>query len=130
MILGSLYGFFSLYRTSGTFEHTVAVVQRIDTRKVYRHRKIRYESEMLLAYPTERYGMLYTSQRNYWPFRETGDRLSLLYDPKHPRNIRLSGAEIFLWSVLLIVGGILSAFACFIYKKYRKSITLKREEYE
>lgn len=119
MLLGGVCGLMSLYKASRTCEHTTATVHRVDTRRVYRYRKTRYESEMLLSYPTERYGVLYTYRKVYFPFKKAGDRLSVLYEPNKPRNIRFPGIESVQWLLLLLAGILIEGVIWLVNKKLK-----------
>ena len=50
LLLGGAGGFVSLYMASQKYEHTTGVIRDYQTRKIYRYRKIRYESQMLISY--------------------------------------------------------------------------------
>lgn len=102
--LGGLVGFCSLYVASSTYEHTIGTIRKFQTKRVYRYRKMRYEHEMQISYPTVRYGNLSVSQITHWPFRSVGDELSVWYHPNRPWDIRLPGAECGLWGFLTVLG--------------------------
>ena len=46
-------------------QHTVGIVQRVETKKNYRHRKLRYDTEMTVIYSTEKYGFFFSSRRRH-----------------------------------------------------------------
>ena len=104
LTLVSLWNLSTLYGAFQTYEQSVGEVKQINTRKVYRYRKIRYEHEMIIGYPTLRYGELYVSRKYYWPFREKGDKVRVWYHPEHPREIFLPWEEGGLWGFLLASG--------------------------
>ena len=49
---------YPLCRAARNCHHTVGIVQRVETKKNYRHRKLRYDTEMTVIYSTEKYGLL------------------------------------------------------------------------
>lgn len=104
LALGGAGGFCSLYMASKEYVHAVGTVQKCQTKKVYRHRKLRYESEMSLIYPTEKYGELSVTEVSHWPFRSKGDKIVVWYHPDRPRDIRLPQCECILWGFLLVIG--------------------------
>lgn len=114
LLLGGAGGFVSLYMASQKYEHTTGVIRDYQTRKIYRYRKIRYESQMLISYPTDRYGDLLVTRTSYPPFRSKGDKLPVWYHPDHPREIRLPNSECMLWGLLAVAGliGIYGGWAC------------------
>lgn len=104
LFLGGIVGFYSLYQNFKEYEHTTAVVLKLQTKKVYRQRKIRYDTDMLLRYPTTKYGELSVSMKSYNPFRHEGDELSLWYHPERPREVIQPLDESLVWGILLIAG--------------------------
>lgn len=103
-LLGGVGGFASLCIASQNYEHTTGVIRKYQTKRVHRFRKIRYKSEMLIGYPTPKYGEMFVSRASYWPFRSEGDRLPVWYHPEHPRDIRLPNSECLLWGFLTVSG--------------------------
>lgn len=104
LFLGGIVGLSSLFIASKDCETTTGVVKKYQSKRVYRHRKIRYENEMLICYSTPRYGDLYVSEKSYCPFRKVGDEVTVWYHPEHPREIRLLVLECCIWGVLLVFG--------------------------
>lgn len=108
-------GLYSLYTASQNYERTVGVVRKFQTKRIYRYRKMRYESRMQVVYPTTRYGELSVSKISYWPFRSVGDKLMIWYHPDHPYEIRFPKSECILWA-FLIVFGLICIIVVFILK--------------
>ena len=52
---GGVWGFYSLYAISHRYEHTTGIIRTLQTKKIYRYRKIRYKKEMQIAYSTDKY---------------------------------------------------------------------------
>ena len=106
--------------TSKNYKKTIGIVEKYETKRVYKHGKNKYESTMLISYETERFGKLYTTMESYYPFRKVKDELTLWYDPNKPRNIKLPFSEI-AWALIFIPLGIgsilLSLMAVTIKKK-------------
>lgn len=107
LLLGGAGGFYSLFVASRSYEKTTGVVRDVRTKKVYRHRRLRYESKMLVSYPTSKYGELRVLKDSYCPFRSKGDELVVWYDSARPEEIRLPRSECAIWAVLLFVGIVL-----------------------
>ena len=59
---------YPLCRAARNCQHTVGIVQRVETKKSYRHRKPRYDTEMTVIYSTEKYGDLSVTRTTHWPF--------------------------------------------------------------
>lgn len=59
---------YPLCRAARNCHHTVGIVQRVETKKNYRHRKLRYDTEMTVIYSTEKYGDLSVTRTSHWPF--------------------------------------------------------------
>ena len=89
LFLGGVAGLGSLYMVSKNCESTTGVVKKYDRKRVYRHRKIRYESTMLVSYSTPKYGEMHVYKKSHCPFREVGDELTVWYDRNRPEAIRL-----------------------------------------
>ena len=64
---GGVWGFYSLYAISHRYEHTTGIIRTLQTKKIYRYRKIRYKKEMQIAYSTDKYGDLFATRISYWP---------------------------------------------------------------
>lgn len=65
---------YPLCRAARNCQHTVGIVQRVETKKSYRHRKPRYDTEMTVIYSTEKYGDLSVTRTTHWPFTRKGMR--------------------------------------------------------
>ena len=115
--------YFYCYRIKN-YTKTIGIVEKYETKRVYKHGKNKYESTMLISYETERFGKLYTSMESYYPFRKVKDKLTLWYDPNKPRNIKLPFSEI-AWALIFIPIGIgsilLSSMAI------TKAVTIKKK---
>lgn len=98
LFLGGVAGLGSLYMVSKDCESTAGVVKKYDRKRVYRHRKIRYESTMLVSYSTPKYGEMHVYKKSHCPFREVGNELTVWYDRNRPEAIRLPVSE----SILLV----------------------------
>lgn len=101
---GGTVGLYSLYTASQNYERTVGVVRKFQTKRIYRYRKMRYESRMQVVYPTTRYGEMSVSKISHWPFRSVGDKLTIWYRPDRPHEIRLPKSECMLWGSLVVLG--------------------------
>lgn len=86
-IIFASYGLYSLYDKSESMEHTVGVVKNLDTRKIYRHRKTRYENTAHISYDTKLYGSMHVGVKLYNPFIFQGDSISVWYSPDRPEKI-------------------------------------------
>lgn len=104
LLLGGMAGMYSLYEASQACGRTTGTVRRIQTKRIYRSRKIRYESRMQVCYQTPRYGKLVVSTENYNPFRSEGDEVLVWYHPDRPREIRLPWSECAVWGLLIAAG--------------------------
>lgn len=104
LFLGGLTGSYSLYKASQKYERTTGVVCVLQTKKVYRHRKLRYYSQMTISYPTSKYGNVRVSMESYDPFRKKGDELPVWYHPERPREVRLPKSEGCLWGFFIVAG--------------------------
>lgn len=89
LLLGGISGFHSLYLASQSYETTTAVITKLQKKKEYRSRKVRYNYTIWISYPTQKYGNLSTSQTTHNSFQQVGDELTVWYHPERPREIRL-----------------------------------------
>lgn len=120
LFLGGAVGLTSLYIASKDHESTTGVVKKYDRKRVYRHRKIRYESEMLISYPTPKYGEMHVYKKSHCPFREVGDELTVWYHRERPEEIRLPVSESILFGTL-VVFGLLCTYGGICYRKATKN---------
>lgn len=104
LLLGGINGFHSLYLASQSYETTTAVITKLQKKKEYRSRKVRYNYTIWISYPTQKYGNLSTSQTTHNPFQQVGDELTVWYHPERPREIRLPASECWLWTLLTGLG--------------------------
>lgn len=104
LLWGGAGGFYTLYTASKNCERATGIVQSINTQKVYRHRKIRYDSRMLVTYPTPQHGKISVSMKNYNPFRKKGDEVLVWYDPNLPREACLPYSDALIWGILVASG--------------------------
>lgn len=103
-LLSGISGFYSLYLASQSYETTTAVITKLQKKKEYRSRKVRYNYTIWISYPTQKYGNLSTSQTTHNPFQQVGDELTVWYHPERPREIRLPASECWLWTLLTGLG--------------------------
>lgn len=101
---GGLAGFYSLYAASRHYERTEGVIKSFTTKKIRRYRKLRYEHEMQICYPTSQYGNMSVSEKSYWPFRSAGDSLTVWYHPERPYDIHLPDSEWVYWASMTALG--------------------------
>ena len=104
LLLGGISGFHSLYLASQSYETTTAVITKLQKKKEYRSRKVRYNYTIWISYPTQKYGNLSASQTTHNPFQQVGDELTVWYHPERPREIRLPASECWLWTLLTGLG--------------------------
>lgn len=104
LLLGGISGFYSLYLASQSYETTTAVITKLQKKKEYRSRKVRYNYTIWISYPTQKYGNLSASQTTHNPFQQVGDKLTVWYHPERPREIRLPASECWLWTLLTGLG--------------------------
>ena len=104
LLLGGISGFYSLYLASQSYETTTAVITKLQKKKEYRSRKVRYNYTIWISYHTQKYGNLSTSQTTHNPFQQVGDELTVWYHPERPREIRLPASECWLWTLLTGLG--------------------------
>ena len=104
LLLGGISGFYSLYLASQSYETTTAVITKLQKKKEYRSRKVRYNYTIWISYPTQKYGNLSTSQTTHNPFQQVGDELTVWYHPERPREIRLPASACWLWTLLTGLG--------------------------
>lgn len=103
-LLSGISGFYSLYLASQSYETTTAVITKLQKKKEYRSRKVRYNYTIWISYPTQKYGNLSASQTTHNPFQQVGDELTVWYHPERPREIRLPASECWLWTLLTGLG--------------------------
>lgn len=103
-LLSGISGFYSLYLASQSYETTTAVITKLQKKKGYRSRKVRYNYTIWISYPTQKYGNLSASQTTHNPFQQVGDELTVWYHPERPREIRLPASECWLWTLLTGLG--------------------------
>lgn len=103
-LLSGISGFYSLYLASQSYETTTAVITKLQKKKEYRSRKVRYNYTIWISYPTQKYGNLSASQTTHNPFQQIGDELTVWYHPERPREIRLPASECWLWTLLTGLG--------------------------
>jgi len=120
LFLGGIAGLSSLFIASKDCESTTGVVKKYDRKRVYRHRKIRYESTMLVSYSTPKYGEMHVYKKSHCPFREVGDELTVWYDRNRPEAIRLPVSESSLYGTL-VVFGLLGICGGICYRKATKN---------
>ena len=104
LLLGGISVFYSLYLASQSYETTTAVITKLQKKKEYRSRKVRYNYTIWISYPTQKYGNLSASQTTHNPFQQVGDELTVWYHPERPREIRLPASECWLWTLLTGLG--------------------------
>ena len=104
LLLGGISGFYSLYLASQSYETTTAVITKLQKKKEYRSRKVRYNYTIWISYPTQKYGNLSASQTTHNPFQQVGDELTVWYHPERPSEIRLPASECWLWTLLTGLG--------------------------
>lgn len=104
LLLGGVVGFASLYTASKEYESATGIVQDVQSKVEYRHRKRRYKNKMQISFPTLKYGEQRITCESYWPFRSKGDELTVWYHPDRPWESRLPGSESVLWGVLVASG--------------------------
>lgn len=104
LLLGGISGLYSLYLASQSYETTTAVITKLQKKKEYRSRKVRYNYTIWISYPTQKYGNLSASQTTHNPFQQVGDELTVWYHPERPREIRLPASECWLWTLLTGLG--------------------------
>ena len=117
---GALYGFWSLHQAYSTHERAVGVIQKTRTERVHRHRKVRFEHEMLIKYSTAKYGDCYVTKKYYWPFRQVGDKITVLCRPQHTNDVRLPGEECWIWGAMLVCGLICAGGAWVMLRPERR----------
>ena len=115
LLLGGISGFYSLYLASQSYETTTAVITKLQKKKEYRSRKVRYNYTIWISYPTQKYGNLSASQTTHNPFLQVGDELTVWYHPERPREIRLPASECWLWT-LLTGFGLLCIYGGFYFR--------------
>lgn len=120
LFLGGIVGLSSLIIASKDCETTTGVVKKYNRKRIYRRRKIRYESEMLICYPTLKYGDMYVYEKSHNPFRKVGDELTVWYDRNRPEAIRLPVSESILFGTL-VVFGVLCTYGGICYRKATKN---------
>ena len=116
LTLIGMIGFFSFIGTKN-YIHTVGVVEQYNRKRVYKYRKTRYESTMVISYKTDKYGTLYTTLKSYYPFRKVGDKMPLWYDADKPRDIKLPFSDSILYIFSTVLGLGLISFGIYILKK-------------
>ncbi|OEJ15859.1 hypothetical protein BFL38_10390 [Brachyspira hampsonii] len=104
LFIVGIIGIFSIFIGTKNYIHTVCIVEQYNTKKVYKHRKIRYENTMVISYDTDKYGKLYTTLKSYYPFRKVGDKLTLWYNHEKPRDIKLPFSEGILYVLFILFG--------------------------
>lgn len=104
LFLGGIVGLSSLIIALKDCETTTGVVKKYNRKRIYRRRKIRYESEMLICYPTLKYGDMYVYEKSHNPFRKVGDELTVWYYRDRPEKIRLPASESSLYGTLVVFG--------------------------
>lgn len=121
MLGGGVYGFVSLSKASGAFGHATGVIEKISSKREYRHRKMRIHTEMRISYETERYGKMYVNEECYWPFRSEGDSIGIIYRPDNPYDIRVPGEERCIWLTLMGVGALCLAGVWLMLRPQRRA---------
>lgn len=107
---------YPLCRAARNCHHTVGIVQRVETKKNYRHRKLRYDTEMTVIYSTEKYGDLSVTRTSHWPFTRKGDEISVWYHPERPREVHLPVSEGVFGGGLVVIGALCIYGGCFFRK--------------
>ena len=65
------------------------VVERIESERVYKYRKMRWEHRVDVRYETVEFGEMYTSKEVYLTFGMCeGGEIALLYNPEYVREVR------------------------------------------
>lgn len=105
MMAGATYGYLSLRKAMNTYQPTTGIIEHIEKRKVPRHRKNRYEYIKCISYHTPQYDQLHTYTKDFIPFKFLKDSITVYYHPLHPREVKIPGAESFIWTFLFIIGG-------------------------
>lgn len=113
LLLGGTAELYPLYVAARNCKHTVGIVQRVETKRDYRHRKPRYDSEMTVVYSTEKYGDLSVTRASYWPFTRKGDEVSVWYHPERPREVCLPVSEGVFGGGLVVIGVLCIYGGCF-----------------
>ncbi|ASJ22787.1 hypothetical protein BHAMNSH16_07405 [Brachyspira hampsonii] len=117
LFAGGIIGIFSIFIGTKNYIHTVCIVEQYNSKKVYKHRKIRYENTMVISYDTDKYGKLYTTLKSYYHFRKVGDKLILWYNHEKPRDIKLPFSECILYTLFILFGLIFISLYIITIKK-------------
>ncbi len=107
LLAGGIWGTVSLLEAFGEYLRATGVVERVHKERVYRPRRTRTVLRVDIYYDTERYGLLSLTPEFYLPFvMDEGDKLTVLYHPDRPRDVRLPLPEGLLYGLLLLFGAI------------------------
>ena len=87
MLALGIGGFISLGMIVKDWNPARGVVERIESERVYKYRKMRWEHRVDVRYETVEFGEMYTSKEVYLTFgiREGGE-IALLYNPEYVRK--------------------------------------------
>ena len=79
LLSGGVAELYPLCRAARNCHHTVGIVQRVETKKNYRHRKLRYDTEMTVIYSTEKYGDLSVTRTSHCIILNVQERFICLF---------------------------------------------------
>lgn len=76
----------------------------VRTKRVYRAKELRYDSQMTISNPTSKHDRQTVVAASYCPSRRKGHRVAVWYYPDRPRDIRRPRAEGCLYGLLVLSG--------------------------
>ena len=120
MLALGIGGFISLGMIVKDWTPARGVVERIESERVYKYRKMRWEHRVDVRYETVEFGEMYTSKEVYLTLgmREGGE-IALFYNPEYVREVRFPVHEGCLHGFFSAVGlGI--AWIGFVLRKEKR----------
>lgn len=105
LIGAGIYGLSSLTDDLSTFVPTRGIVERVESKHVYRNRKRRTITQATIIYDTDRYGKLATTYDGILAFcMDKGDEVDIIYDPRKPRCMRLPTGDRIMYGAYCACG--------------------------
>lgn len=104
LVLG-IGGFVSLGMVLKDWTPARGVIERVESRRIYKHRKMRWEHQVDVRYETVEFGEMNTWKKVYLTIgMKEGNEIALLYNPDYVREVRFPVDEGWLYGLFSAAG--------------------------
>lgn len=123
MLALGIGGFISLGMIVKDWTPARGVVERIESERVYKYRKMRWEHRVDVRYETVEFGEMNASKEVHLTLgMDKGDEVALLYNPDYVREVRFPVREGWLYG-FFSAGGLGIAWIGFVLRKEKRKGT-------